>query len=82
MDGFVSYEATAVWLVSNPQYLTAAIAFSVGPPFRKHLFTNILFTLAIVGVLTMDLVFLFMPGYISKAPLSDVIDASTGELYC
>jgi cation-transporting ATPase 13A2 len=74
MDGWVSYEATVVWLISNPQYLTAAIAFSVGPPFRKYLFTNILFTSAIVGVLTMNLVFNFMPGYISKAPPTDVID--------
>jgi len=79
---FISYEATVVWLISNPQYLTAAIAFSVGPPFRRHLITNVLFTLSIIGILTLDLVYIFMPGYISKAAPSDEIDESTGEPYC
>lgn len=78
----VSYEAVAVWLIANPQFITAALAFSVGPPFRKPFYTNIPFVLCIIGFVTCSMCFLFVPGYLGKLPPSTDIDEETGEPYC
>ena len=78
----ISYESNVVWLIANFQYITAALAFSVGPPFRKPLYTNIPFVLCAIGFVACSLSFLFVPGYLGKFPPSDVLDEETGEPYC
>lgn len=81
-SNIVSYEATVVWLIANPQFITAAIAFSVGPPFRKALYTNIPFVLCALGFVACSMCYLFVPGYLGKYPPSGDIDEETGEPYC
>ncbi|XP_048250057.1 polyamine-transporting ATPase 13A3-like isoform X2 [Haliotis rufescens] len=46
-DNYVSYENSAVFLVSSYQYITLAVAFSKGAPFRKPIFSNYLFLMNI-----------------------------------
>ncbi|XP_067658645.1 polyamine-transporting ATPase 13A3-like [Haliotis asinina] len=46
-DYYASYENSAVFLVSNYQYITLAVAFSKGAPFRKSIFSNYWFLLNI-----------------------------------
>ncbi|XP_046580433.1 polyamine-transporting ATPase 13A3-like [Haliotis rubra] len=46
-DYYASYENSAVFLISNYQYITLAVAFSKGAPFRKSIFSNYLFLLNI-----------------------------------
>mmetsp|Transcript_20060 Transcript_20060/g.33425 ORF Transcript_20060/g.33425 Transcript_20060/m.33425 type:complete len:1211 (-) Transcript_20060:355-3987(-) len=47
-DNIVCFENTATFLISNFQYVTVALAFSGGPPFRKPLYTNWMYTLCII----------------------------------
>ena len=78
----MSYESNVVWLIANPQFITAALAFSAGPPFRKALYTNIPFVLCSIGFVACSMCFLFVPGYLGKLPPNSDIDEETGEPYC
>ena len=48
VDYYWSYENAAVFYVSVFQYITAAIAFSKGAPYRKTIFSNYLFLIALL----------------------------------
>ncbi|XP_071502237.1 polyamine-transporting ATPase 13A3-like [Diadema antillarum] len=53
-------EATTVFLVSNFQYIIVAFIFSKGPPFRKPIYTNYLFTASLI-ILAGFSIFLMFP---------------------
>jgi len=55
----VSYEASALFLVSNIQYLATVLAFSEGKPFRKSFVTNPLFLASFVILLLGGLLLFF-----------------------
>ncbi|CAH1775580.1 unnamed protein product [Owenia fusiformis] len=60
----VTYETTVIFCYSSYQYLMLAFIFSKGPPYRKHIWTNIPFLLAILfltGFNTMLLLHPFAP---------------------
>jgi magnesium-transporting ATPase (P-type) len=46
----ISYENTVLFMISNFQYLVTAVAFSVGKPFRKSIFSNWPFLISLVGL--------------------------------
>ncbi|CAI9600090.1 unnamed protein product [Staurois parvus] len=50
-----NYENTAIFCVSGFQYLILAVVLSKGYPFRKPLYTNILYLLALIILLAMML---------------------------
>ncbi|XP_018565908.2 probable cation-transporting ATPase 13A3 [Anoplophora glabripennis] len=54
---FLSYENYAVYSVSMFQYITMAVVFSKGKPYRKPLYTNIPFTFSLV-VMTLICVYI------------------------
>ncbi len=43
-----SFENTSIFWLGNFQYLSACVAFSISRPFRKPLYTNYLFTGALI----------------------------------
>jgi cation-transporting ATPase 13A3/4/5 len=44
----VSYENSALFLISSFQYIIVAVVFCVGPPYRKPIHSNILLLLTLV----------------------------------
>ncbi|XP_064599544.1 polyamine-transporting ATPase 13A3-like isoform X2 [Liolophura sinensis] len=60
-EEYKSYENTAVYLVSSFQYITLAIIFSKGAPYRKNLFTNYLFMVNIVLCVAISILCVMYP---------------------
>ena len=58
-QNWVSYEYSVLWKIANFQFITSVLIFNTGPPFRAHLYTNIPFTLCLIIVTALNLVFIF-----------------------
>ncbi|KAH9508704.1 hypothetical protein Btru_049665, partial [Bulinus truncatus] len=43
-----SWESTTIFLVSSYMYIAVAFTYSKGPPFRKPIYTNVIFTITLV----------------------------------
>ncbi|KAH9508705.1 hypothetical protein Btru_049667 [Bulinus truncatus] len=43
-----SWESTTIFLVSSYMYIAVAFTYSKGPPFRKPIYTNVIFTIMLV----------------------------------
>ncbi|OCH89011.1 Ca-transporting ATPase [Obba rivulosa] len=56
-----NYENTALFLVSCFQYILVAAVFSIGPPFRKPMWTNVLFMLSLSCLSAFNLLVLLWP---------------------
>lgn len=56
-----NYENTALFLVSCFQYILVAAVFSIGPPYRKAMWTNGWLMLSIIALSLFDLLILLRP---------------------
>lgn len=56
-----SYECTVLYMVANFQYLITCMAFSIAKPFRKPIYTNWLFTICILVLFIINMLFVFLP---------------------
>ncbi|RDX48098.1 P-type ATPase [Lentinus brumalis] len=56
-----NYENSALFLVSCFQYILVAAVFSIGPPFRQHMWTNGWFMLSMVCLSLFNIVVLLWP---------------------
>ncbi|KAJ3537048.1 hypothetical protein NM688_g6744 [Phlebia brevispora] len=56
-----NFENSALFLVSCFQYILAAAVFSIGPPYRKPMWTNALLMLSIVSLTVFNLIVLLAP---------------------
>jgi len=54
-------ESSSVFLVSIFQYVFVSVAFMVGKPFRKPLYTNFWFTFCVIFLTILNLLMLFNP---------------------
>jgi len=61
-----NYENTVLFLVSCFQYVLVAAVFSIGPPYRKPIYTNVWLMLSIVSLSAVNIVALLAP----PAPVS------------
>ncbi|KAJ3334978.1 hypothetical protein HDU93_006907 [Gonapodya sp. JEL0774] len=57
----VGFENSVLFLISIYQYLFAAIMFSVGPPYRRSMFSNVPFVLTMCLLLVINSYLLFFP---------------------
>ena len=57
----VSYEDTALFILTNFQYLVTCCAFLVAYPFRKPFYTNPLFMVSVVSIFIVNALFLALP---------------------
>lgn len=55
-----NYENSAIFIVSCFQYVLVALVFSVGPPYRQPLYTNVLFLLTLIILFACAIGILFM----------------------
>ena len=58
----LSYEDTALFLVSSFQLLATCVAFSKSKPFRKPIYSNLPFFLSILTILVINVLLLLFPG--------------------
>ncbi|TCD71647.1 hypothetical protein EIP91_007394 [Steccherinum ochraceum] len=62
-----NFENTVLFLLSSFQYVLVAAVFSIGPPYRKPMWTNVLLMLSIgVLVLFSIVVLLVPPGFVAS----------------
>ena len=55
------FENTAVFLISNFQYVFSALIFSKGHPYRRAFYTNGAFTAALAGLMALNVLLLLYP---------------------
>lgn len=60
-DRVFCWETTVIFLVSSYQYLMLAFCFSKGPPYRKPVWTNVLFLIALVAIAAVNTWLLLYP---------------------
>jgi magnesium-transporting ATPase (P-type) len=58
---FASYENTAVFCVSMFQYISEAVIFSKGAPYRRSIFSNVWFVVMLIFMFACSLVILLVP---------------------
>ncbi|THH29198.1 hypothetical protein EUX98_g5000 [Antrodiella citrinella] len=56
-----NYENTVLFLISSFQYVLVAAVFSIGPPYRKPMWTNILLMLSLGILVLFSIVVLLIP---------------------
>ncbi|QRV79634.1 cation transport ATPase [Ceratobasidium sp. AG-Ba] len=56
-----NYENTALFLISSYQYILVAAVFSIGPPYRRPMWTNVLLMASIIALTLFSTLVLFAP---------------------
>ncbi|XP_033642678.1 probable cation-transporting ATPase 13A3 isoform X2 [Asterias rubens] len=71
---YTNYETTTMFCISSFQYIVVSFLFSKGPPYRKPIYTNILFTIDLVVLLlfTIFVVMVEVPAIYNFIPLKTV----------
>ncbi|KAG8963193.1 hypothetical protein FRC03_003287 [Tulasnella sp. 419] len=69
----INYENTVLFLISSYQYILVAAVFSIGPPYRQPIWTNVLLMLSIVILTLFSTVVLISPPQ-SLAVLLDLMN--------
>ncbi|KAI8795519.1 cation-transporting ATPase 13A3, partial [Biomphalaria glabrata] len=65
-----SWESSTIFLVSSYMYIAVAFTFSKGPPFRKPIYTNVIYTITLVVLFGFSTFLLLMP----LRPITDFFD--------
>ncbi|KAK0056869.1 cation-transporting ATPase 13A3 [Biomphalaria pfeifferi] len=65
-----SWESSTIFLVSSYMYIAVAFTFSKGPPFRKPIYTNVIYTITLVVLFGFSTFLLLMP----LRPITDFLD--------
>jgi cation-transporting ATPase 13A2 len=60
-SGNLSYENTTIFWVSSFQYLSTCVAFAVSKPFRKPLYTNVIFTVSLIVMVFFNIFLIACP---------------------
>lgn len=63
-DALRGYENTVVFLVSIFQYITTSAVLAMGRPWRKHIFTNVMYTTILVTLTSLSIILLLAPQWI------------------
>ncbi|GFN76982.1 cation-transporting ATPase, partial [Plakobranchus ocellatus] len=56
-----TWESTVIFLLSSFMYIAVAFTFSTGPPFRKPIYTNVLYSVTLVLLLAFSTFLLLVP---------------------
>ncbi|XP_064610270.1 polyamine-transporting ATPase 13A3-like [Liolophura sinensis] len=59
-DNYQCFETTTIFYVSAFQYMTLAFAYSKGPPFRRRIWSNVLFSLSLVALVAFTACLMFV----------------------
>ena len=78
-DPNYSYECTVLFMVANFQYLITCMAFSIAKPFRKPIWTNLPFTICVVGLFIVNTFFVFLPSDNSMSKLFNLLPFETED---
>ncbi|KAL4505174.1 hypothetical protein ABPG72_016241 [Tetrahymena utriculariae] len=67
------YESTTLFFLTNFQYLSTCIAFSIGKPFKKEFFTNKWFTITLVFITLLSFYIQLIPDSFTRISIASTI---------
>lgn len=80
-ERIVSYQDTALFILTNFQYLFTCCAFNVAYPFRKGFWTNRAFMFSVIGIFVIDSLFIALPTSSILSKFFEVQTFSDDQMY-